>query len=309
MAKHKYSVVIPLYNKKETIERALNSVIAQNHEVEIVVVDDGSTDGGAELFRKKTFPCLRLINQLNQGVSAARNRGIAESKNELIAFLDADDEWLDGYLDSIDQLVELYPSSGGYATSFQIIGPEGLYIPKHPKIIHPFIGIPNYFYCVIFGAFFCASSIVVRKEAINEIGGFDIQMKLSEDNDAWARLALHYPIAYDSNIRANYHQNVKNQVTKQKFPVERSLVDSIREYVMKNPNNIDNNLLIYSNLWMCIIASHNIWSGYPTIARDALKKRLSNALFWNILYCHILSLIPTKLLYFFRKVFNQISHK
>ncbi len=88
------SVVIPLYNKEPYIKRAIDSILAQKiQDYEIIVIDDGSTDKSAEVVKSFPDPRIRLIQQENAGVSAARNRGIEEAKAELIAFLDADDEW------------------------------------------------------------------------------------------------------------------------------------------------------------------------------------------------------------------------
>ena len=88
------SVVIPLYNKEKYIKRAIESVLNQTFQkFEIIVVNDGSTDKSAEIVQNIKDPRIRLINQKNAGVSAARNRGIQEAKYEYIAFLDADDFW------------------------------------------------------------------------------------------------------------------------------------------------------------------------------------------------------------------------
>jgi glycosyltransferase involved in cell wall biosynthesis len=103
------SVVIPLYNKGKYIERALSSVSAQtNPPLEIIVVDDGSTDDGPEKVRKLSLanPTISLIRQENRGPGAARNAGLARAKGKYVAFLDADDEWLPHFLEEGLQLLE-----------------------------------------------------------------------------------------------------------------------------------------------------------------------------------------------------------
>ncbi len=93
------SVVIPLYNKAAYITRALDSVLSQTYEDwEVVVIDDGSEDQGPELVARCGDSRVRMIRQENQGPGAARNHGLAESAGSYVAFLDADDEWLPGFL-------------------------------------------------------------------------------------------------------------------------------------------------------------------------------------------------------------------
>ena len=92
---------------------------------EILIIDDGSTDGGGEIVKSIVDPGLRLIRQENQGVSTARNRGIAEAEEELIAFLDADDAWKPRFLEVILNLRRRYPEAGVYATANEIIAPDG----------------------------------------------------------------------------------------------------------------------------------------------------------------------------------------
>ncbi len=108
------SVVIPLYNKGLYIARALNSVLAQTfQDFEVILVDDGSTDDGAEVIGGVDDPRIQLIQQENLGVSAARNRGIEAARAELVAFLDADDEWLPCFLSKIIDLSDKYPERRG----------------------------------------------------------------------------------------------------------------------------------------------------------------------------------------------------
>ena len=93
------SVIMPLFNKAPYVARALASVVGQTFtDIEVIVVDDGSTDTSAMFVEESTDPRLRLVKQSNLGPGAARNRGIHEANGELVAFLDADDEWLPEYL-------------------------------------------------------------------------------------------------------------------------------------------------------------------------------------------------------------------
>ena len=88
------TVIIPLYNGEKYIRRSVESVLAQTYiHFELIVVDDGSTDSGGDVVKQIYDPRLHLKHQINMGVSAARNKGIAEGKGKYFAFLDADDEW------------------------------------------------------------------------------------------------------------------------------------------------------------------------------------------------------------------------
>ena len=120
------SVVMPLYNKVAEVERALRSVVEQSlSPCEIIVVDDGSTDGSGAIVERLIKECpdagIRLITQKNSGVSAARNRGIEEAKGDYVALLDADDWWLSGYIAEVCRLMEYYPDADAYATAFDIV--------------------------------------------------------------------------------------------------------------------------------------------------------------------------------------------
>ncbi|MCF7957213.1 MAG: glycosyltransferase family 2 protein [Phycisphaerae bacterium] len=97
----KVTVIIPLYNKEKTIARALDSIWAQRYQdFDVIVVDDGSTDGSVDIVRGYDDPRLRLIQQKNAGPGAARNTGIAHTTTEFVSFLDADDEWYPWFLEN-----------------------------------------------------------------------------------------------------------------------------------------------------------------------------------------------------------------
>jgi len=113
------TVVIPLYNKGPYTLRALSSVARQSYQdFEVIVVDDGSTDNGAELAENFGDPRFHVVHQKNAGPGAARNRGIAETRTPLIAFLDADDEWMPEYLDVAVRAFEENPEIGCFTQGF-----------------------------------------------------------------------------------------------------------------------------------------------------------------------------------------------
>ena len=122
----KYSVVIPLYNKEHYIASALRSVLAQTYpDYEVIVVDDGSTDNSLQACKTVQSDKIRIVQQANQGVSAARNKGIELAAGEYICFLDADDAWHPDYLQNIEIIVQKYPQSDIFVTAYRVIYANG----------------------------------------------------------------------------------------------------------------------------------------------------------------------------------------
>lgn len=195
------SVVIPLYNKEKQIACTLQSVFEQTFQnFEIVIVDDGSTDNSVEEVEKFDDSRIRLIHQTNAGVSAARNRGIEEARGELIAFLDADDEWMPEYLATQYGLYQKYPECSVYACNYEFRDSEGKVTPTIIRKL-PFEGedgiLSNYFEVASCShPPICSISIMVKKMAIQAIGGFPLGIKSGEDLLTWARLAVSGAIVY-----------------------------------------------------------------------------------------------------------------
>jgi glycosyltransferase involved in cell wall biosynthesis len=197
------SVVMPLYNKELEVSRAIKSVLSQTvQDFELIVVNDGSTDRGLDVASAIDDPRIRMINQENGGVSAARNRGIKETRSELIAFLDADDEWMPYFLETIFRLQRNYPSCSVFATNYLYGHIDGSFTPP---IIHGLQGFPwegifiNYFKVASRSdPPVWSSAVAVTKKAITSIGGFPLGVTFGEDLLTWAKLALDYGIAYST---------------------------------------------------------------------------------------------------------------
>jgi glycosyltransferase involved in cell wall biosynthesis len=196
-----FSVVIPLFNRERTIARALESVLNQTYELfELVVVDDGSTDNGvAEVLRFQDHR-ISLLRQANAGVSAARNTGIRRSSGQYVAFLDADDTWEPGYLESQLKLIQLFPNMGAYATAYYLRYPEA------PPRVAAMAGVPacldggvleDYFKCAALGSNpLWTGSTCIPRAILSEMNGFPEGIRLHEDHYLWTKIASIYPIAY-----------------------------------------------------------------------------------------------------------------
>ncbi|MEN6509146.1 MAG: glycosyltransferase family A protein [Smithella sp.] len=213
----KCSVVIPLFNKASQISRAISSILGQTVQAfEIIVVDDGSSDGGGEIAQGFGDPRIRIVRQDNAGVSAARNRGIQLASQELIAFLDADDEWHPCFLETIMRLAAEHPDAGAYATNYEIITHTGSRLPRL-KALPPFPWegiIPRYFLSAALGEPpTTASSLCIPKHVLKQTGGFAMGKRMGEDLDLWGRIALQYPIAFSSIVGASYHHDVENRAS------------------------------------------------------------------------------------------------
>jgi glycosyltransferase involved in cell wall biosynthesis len=207
------SVVIPLYNKGPHIADTLNKVLAQTvAPLEVIVVDDGSTDHGPSVVKGYAAQGVRLIQQANQGVSAARNAGVAHARSSYVAFLDADDEWLPEHMEQLTRLIQRYPDAALFSTAHQI--------RRDGHLIQPRLAFPLGWSGVVedfFGTYANGLSLVnsstacVRKDALEAVGCFPVGMKRGEDVIVWLKLALAYPSAHASVVTAVFNQEAVNR--------------------------------------------------------------------------------------------------
>lgn len=230
-----YSVVIPLYNKKSHISRAIKSVINQTFpNFELIVVDDGSTDFSVDEVKKFNDIRIRLIQQPNLGVSAARNKGIKEAFYDYIAFLDADDAWKPDFLFNMSQLIEKYPEAGAYATGYEIKANERNLTRCIEELPNDWVGIvDDYFKHSINKPLITASSVVIPKKVFFDIGLFDEHLKRGEDLDMWLRIALNYKIAFTNKVCSIYYHDSDNRACKKEIKLEYSISDYAEEKLKK----------------------------------------------------------------------------
>ena len=204
-----FSVVIPMYNKGPYIACTLQSVLAQNlSDLEVVVVDDGSNDNGPQIVAQCPDPRVRLLQQSNAGVAAARNRGIEAARGQWVCFLDADD-WLDpGYLSALQRAHQLYPQADVLAADFVRVphapGPwppgwtsptEGARVELITRLARYWMSYPS----------LSSSSVAVRRRRLLALQPcFPVGESMGEDLDLWFRLAEQTPIALVHEPRVAY---------------------------------------------------------------------------------------------------------
>lgn len=209
MSDIKFSVVIPLYNKEQSIVNTLLSVLNQSYQsFEIVIINDGSTDSSVDAVKTIKDERVRLINQKNKGVSAARNKGIQESKYEWIAFLDGDDLWEMNHLKEVIKMMNLFPYNKIYVTSFEYSDKREMYKNERKSSIFK---IEDYFKEAIDEILLWTSIVVLHKECVEKVGGFNINLNRGEDLDLWARLAKNYRIIKSTKITAIYRVDAENR--------------------------------------------------------------------------------------------------
>lgn len=208
------SVVIPLHNKARHIGRAIESVLRQTFQrFEVIVVDDGSTDGGADVVRKFDDPRIRLVVQQNAGVSAARNRGIEQASCECVAFLDADDEWLPVFLETVTGLRTRHPEAGLFACAYRICREATTWAPAFQHCVESPEGglLDDYFHAALGPAPVWTSATMAPKAVLKQFGGFPVGMRTGEDLNLWMQIALRYHVAWSPRDGAIYHLSADNR--------------------------------------------------------------------------------------------------
>ena len=275
----KYSIVVPVHNKEKYIHKTLKSIIEQTYfNFELILVNDGSTDLSGEICESYAIKDSRIkvIHQKNGGVSNARNNGIKAASNQLIAFIDADDYWDITFLEQMNELISAFPEILIYSAKFAL--------EKNTKIL---LG-ENYFptgkdlvvfdlidKCCFKARFpINASSVIIRKEAIERVGYFDDRIYLFEDYDLFLRISLISRIAY-LNRRPLSFYNIDVAIGSK----ARGRVPLLSRHWISFMDKFDDELCNYRNLKLLLdratlnqMISYRRFSEYKVHVKEILSK-------------------------------------
>ena len=208
--KPKVSAIIPVYNGEKYIRNAIQSVIGQTYpNLEIIVIDDGSTDGTGSLVTK-SFPSVRYFRQENQGAAAARNLGIRKSTGEYVAFLDSDDVWLPEKISRQVEQIARDPKIKIIHTNIKIKVDGQLRDTAYPIEHQEGRMFENLLLHT--GSVVC-STLLMDKKCFEKVGYFDEELRTAEDVHLFLRLAYYYDFHFLNDaltIKVHHDANLTN---------------------------------------------------------------------------------------------------
>ena len=226
------SAIIPTYNRSHTISRAIKSVLSQTYKIdELIVVDNGSTDDTLELI-KKNFPNIVCIKEKKLGVSAARNTGISkvDKKSEWIAFLDSDDEWCPRKIESQVAAI-LEQNKYRLVHTDEIWYRRGQFVNQMKK--HKKSG-GDIFHDCLQRCLVSPSSVMIRRDLLNEVGLFDEDLAVCEDYDLWLRITARETILHIDRPLTIKYGGHDDQLSRKFWGMDRFRIQSIEKLVASN---------------------------------------------------------------------------
>ncbi|WP_242085694.1 glycosyltransferase family 2 protein [Aestuariivivens sediminis] len=233
-----FSIVIPLFNKVDYICDTLTSVLNQSfQDFEVIIVNDGSTDGSIDIVKSFKDPRIKIYEQENQGASVARNYGIEQAESDFIALIDADDIWYKNHLSALKHVIKSFPEAGLFCTNYEVKRSKDLITPaafnfkfdKDPLLIE------NFFEASLITFIPTSSSVAFLKYHFNEIGGYHEALRSGQDIDLWIRMGLRYKVAFNPEITMLYNWYDHGSLSKSNYNSDRyHLINAYKEEETKH---------------------------------------------------------------------------
>jgi len=213
-----FTVAIPLYNKEQSIQRTIESVLNQTFkDFELVIVDDGSSDCSTDIVLSFNDPRLRLIRQANGGVSSARNHAMNVAMSNYICFLDADDEFDSTYLEVMYKLISAANRASFFSIKYREVNESGEVFHHDSNFPEGFMGyVDDFFKAFTNRGVLNSSNVCVKKSVLSQISGFPNGVHIGEDIYTWLRLADICQYAYANTERVTIHRDAENRACMRK---------------------------------------------------------------------------------------------
>ena len=240
----KVTVIIPTFNRGYCLAESIQSVLDQSFtDFELIVVDDGSTDNTPEVMNQ--FSDIHKISmKKNRGVSFARNRGMEQARGEWIAFLDSDDLWERHKLATQMKWVERHPDCHAVYTD-EIWIRNGVRV--NPMNKHRKYSGDIFRYCLPL-CIVSPSSVLLRAELLNEVGGFDESMPVCEDYDLWLRIAIRFPFHFIEEKLIVKRGGHEDQLSRKFWGMDRWRVQALQKLLQESGVNEEQRDLVVSML-------------------------------------------------------------
>lgn len=287
------TVVIPLYNKEAFIAETIESVLRQTREdFELIVVDDGSTDNSIKVVSAFNDPRLRLIKQVNAGVSVARNNGIQAATHVWIAFLDADDWWAPTFLQEMTNAIKKFPQNVLFAS-----GRCRVFASEEERYMHTMLPKDgetnriNYYHVISkYLPLINSSNVVIRKSHFENAGYFRPGQKQYEDHDLWMRLAIRQNVVFVNNNLSFYRKTVsgsasENEYVASDFNTYLQTIISVKQKLSEQDRRSMNQ---YASRF-CLLTYLKQYGNYKYEERRLLENPLKQLISGKYRYLYILS--------------------
>ena len=264
------SVVIPTFNRRQTIGRSIDSVLNQTlFPSEIIVVDDGSTDGTSD-YIQSNFPSIRLLQQPNKGVSAARNKGVRCADANWIALLDSDDEWFPQKLEK--QVMTLSQNLDiKFCHTEEIWIRNGARINQMKK--HQKYGGHIFNKCLDMCKI-SPSSVLFHQSILDNVGYFDKGLKVCEDYDLWLRITAKFPVLYIDEPLIKKYGGHEDQLSRVKDGIESHRIKVLEKLIMQKFTSGQRNAMLKMLIEKLTIFSIGAQKRGKIKAYNTSKKRI-----------------------------------
>lgn len=271
------SVVIPTYNHARYLPDAINSVLAQTFDDwEALIIDDGSTDNTREVAAQFTDPRISYIYQENRGLSGARNTGLAVAQGELIALLDADDQWMPGFLARMVNELNNHPDAAAAYCGFRWMDAGGS--PLKQSVLK--VVSPERFREVLLyeGSWLSACAVVVHAAAYRCVGLFDESLRACEDYDMWLRMSASMQFIGVAEVLVYYRRagtNMSDDVERMSAALSTVLVRHLGFERTLEADQSGNRTIAFSQIYL-MCAQESLASGRPVESAKAIQWLLAH---------------------------------